>query len=60
MEWGDLMDLMALINSAANFFLYYIMSQQFRLTLGRMVVIRESEPPAPSQRPNETAVSTLV
>ncbi|XP_018017295.1 G-protein coupled receptor dmsr-1 [Hyalella azteca] len=60
MEWGDLMDLMALINSAANFFLYYIMSQQFRLTMGRMVVIKESEPPAPSQRPNETAVSTLV
>ncbi|KAF2368240.1 7TM GPCR serpentine receptor class w (Srw) [Trinorchestia longiramus] len=60
MEWGDLMDLMALINSAANFFLYYIMSQQFRFTLRRMMVIKESERILPNHRCNETAISTLV
>ncbi|XP_064109529.1 G-protein coupled receptor dmsr-1-like [Macrobrachium nipponense] len=31
-HWGEVMDLLALINGAVNFFLYYIMSHQFRLT----------------------------
>ncbi|XP_063862579.1 G-protein coupled receptor dmsr-1-like [Scylla paramamosain] len=32
LHWGEVMDLLALINSAVNFLLYYIMSHQFRVT----------------------------
>ncbi|KAK7066520.1 Serpentine type 7TM GPCR chemoreceptor Srw, partial [Halocaridina rubra] len=31
-HWGEVMDLLALINGTVNFLLYYVMSHQFRLT----------------------------
>lgn len=60
MEFGDIMDLMALINSAANFFLYYKMSQQFRVTLRRMLGLEKPRLLLQQGRGLDTAVSTLV
>ena len=39
---GEMMDMMALINSAANFFLYFIMSSEFKKTLRTIFGIRNS------------------
>ena len=39
---GEMMDMMALINSAANFFLYFIMSSEFKKTLRTVFGIRNS------------------
>nr|XP_027232265.1 sex peptide receptor-like [Penaeus vannamei] len=32
LHWGEVMDLLALMNAAVNFLLYYVMSHQFRVT----------------------------
>ena len=37
---GEMMDMMALTNSAANFILYCLMSSQFRQTLRKMVGVK--------------------
>ena len=34
---GDLMDLIALLNSSVNFILYCLMSTQFRATIAKLV-----------------------
>ena len=39
---GEMMDMMALIHSAANFFLYFIMSSEFKKTLRTILGIRNS------------------
>ncbi|KAH7637146.1 sex peptide receptor-like [Dermatophagoides farinae] len=39
-NFGDLMDMLALINSAVNFVLYCLMSQQFRKTFSQLFCIR--------------------
>ncbi|KAL7645233.1 UNVERIFIED_CONTAM: hypothetical protein RMT77_003619 [Armadillidium vulgare] len=58
LHWGDFMDLLALLNSAINFFLYYIMSQQFRLTLQHLFF---AAPPLNlSPRVHGTTVSTQL
>ena len=38
---GEMMDMMALINSAANFFLYFIMSTEFKKTLNKICGINK-------------------
>ena len=37
---GEMMDMMALINSAANFILYFIMSSEFKKTLQKICGIK--------------------
>ena len=38
-----MMDMMALINSAANFFLYFIMSTEFKKTLKKICGIKQKQ-----------------
>ena len=40
---GEMMDMMALTNSAANFILYCLMSSQFRKTLKKMWLIKPQQ-----------------
>ena len=40
---GEMMDMMALTNSAVNFILYCIMSSQFRKTLRKMCGVKEKQ-----------------
>lgn len=42
-NFGELMDMLALINSAVNFVLYCLMSQQFRKTFSQLFCIRWTE-----------------
>jgi hypothetical protein len=42
-NFGDLMDMLALINSAVNFVLYCLMSQQFRKTFSKLFCLRNVE-----------------
>ena len=39
---GEVMDLLALVNSAANFLLYCIMSSQFRATIRKILGIKKA------------------
>lgn len=39
-NFGDLMDMLALINSAVNFVLYCLMSQQFRKTFSKLFCLK--------------------
>ena len=43
---GEVMDLLALGNSAANFLLYCLMSTQFRATISKMLGLRARPQPA--------------
>ncbi|KAK3882105.1 hypothetical protein Pcinc_013492, partial [Petrolisthes cinctipes] len=58
LHWGEMMDLLALINSAVNFLLYYIMSHQFRVTFRCLLY-----PPPPvnlsPRMPGETVSTQL-
>jgi hypothetical protein len=49
---GEMMDMMALINSAANFILYFIMSCEFKKTLKRICGIK------PKQRKTNVTFTT--
>ena len=40
---GEMMDMMALINSTANFYLYFIMSSEFKKTLYSILGIRNKK-----------------
>ena len=40
---GEMMDMMALTNSAVNFILYCLMSSQFRKTLRKMCGVKEKQ-----------------
>ncbi len=42
-RFGDLMDMLALINSAVNFVLYCLMSQQFRKTFSKLFCLKYTE-----------------
>jgi hypothetical protein len=42
-HFGDLMDMLALINSAVNFVLYCLMSQQFRKTFSKLFCLKYAE-----------------
>ena len=39
---GEVMDLLALVNSAANFLLYCIMSSQFRATIRKILGLQQT------------------
>ncbi|XP_042243093.1 G-protein coupled receptor dmsr-1-like [Homarus americanus] len=58
LHWGEVMDLLALINGAVNFLLYYIMSHQFRVTFRFLL-----SPPQPvnlsPRLPGETVSTQL-
>ena len=40
---GEMMDMMALINSAANFLLYFLMSTEFKKTLKKICGIKPKQ-----------------
>ena len=40
---GEMMDMMALTNSAVNFILYCLMSSQFRKTLRKMCGVKQKQ-----------------
>ncbi|XP_076055339.1 G-protein coupled receptor dmsr-1-like [Oratosquilla oratoria] len=58
LHWGEVMDLLALINSAANFILYYILSHQFRVAC-RGLLLKKGRPLRGSQARAAAAGDTV-
>lgn len=59
-NFGDLMDMLALINSAVNFVLYCLMSQQFRKTFSHLFCIRWTEEISSGQTIQHKKYSTVM
>ena len=51
---GEMMDMMALINSAVNFFLYFLMSTEFKKTLKKICWMK------PKQEKNNVTFTTKL
>ncbi|UXI18854.1 hypothetical protein NH340_JMT04797 [Sarcoptes scabiei] len=59
-NFGDIMDMLALINSAVNFVLYCLMSQQFRITFSHLFCIDWTRPSGWRFDANTTNVHNII